>query len=93
MNLAMEETTRSHSHTKTTEKLSNATRTKFVALRGKIAPHCVPNDTAVKVLLSVYAHIVVLGLVINNIKSAHSFWLPRDQWYRTYKIHKDSIKF
>ena len=88
----MEETTRSHSHTKTTVKSSNATQIRFVALRGKIAPHCVPNDT-VKVLLSVYAHIVVLGLVINNIKSAQPVWLPRDQWYRTYKIHKDSIKF
>ena len=45
LNLAMEETTRSHSHTKTTVKSSNATPTRFVALRGKIAPHCVPDDT------------------------------------------------
>ena len=90
MNLAVEETTRSHSHTKTTAKSSNATPTRFVALRGKIAPHCVPND---KVLLSVYAHFVVLGLVINKSKSAQRVWLPRDQWYKRYEIHEDSIKF
>ena len=88
----MEETTWLHSHAKTTVKSSNATRARFVALRGKIAPHCVPNNT-VKVLLSVYAHIVVLGLVIDNIQSEQRVLLPRDQWYRTYKIHKDSIKF
>ena len=44
----------------------------------------------VKELLSVYAHFVVLGLVISSGKSAHLVWLPRDQWYR---IHKDSTKF
>ena len=44
LNLAIEEARRSHSHTKTTVKSSNATPTRFVALRGKIAPHCVPND-------------------------------------------------
>ena len=27
-----------------------------------------------------------------NGKSAH-LWLPRDQWYRRYKIHKAAIKF
>ena len=27
-----------------------------------------------------------------NSKSAH-LWLLRDQWYRRYKIHKDSMKF
>ena len=45
LNLAMEKTTRSRSHTKTTVKSPNATRTRFVALRGKIASHCVANDT------------------------------------------------
>ena len=35
-------------------------------------------------LLSVYAHFLVLGLVIINSKSAHLLWLPRDQWYRRY---------
>ena len=44
-------------------------------------------------LLSVYAHFLVLGLVIINSKSAHLVWLPRAQWYRWYKIHKDSIQF
>ena len=44
LSLAMEETTRSHSHTKATVKSSNATPTRFVALRGKVSPHCVPND-------------------------------------------------
>ena len=44
-------------------------------------------------LLSVYAHFVVLDLAIINRKSAHLVWLPRDQWYRRYKIHKDSIFF
>ena len=39
-----------------------------------------------------HAHFVVLGLVTMNNKSAHLLWLPRDQWYRRYKIHKDSIK-
>ena len=47
----------------------------------------------VKVLLSVYAHFVVLGLIIMNNKSAQLLWLQRDQWYRRYNIHKDSIKF
>ena len=47
----------------------------------------------VKVLLSVYAHFAVLGLVISNSKSAHLVWLPRDQLYRRYKMHEDSIKF
>ena len=44
-------------------------------------------------LLSVYAHFVVLGLTISNSTSARLVWLPRDQWYRRYRIHKDSIKF
>ena len=44
-------------------------------------------------LLSVYAHFVVLGLVTMNSKLAHHLWLPRDQWHRRYKIHKDSLKF
>ena len=45
LSLAMEETTRWHSHTKTTVKSSNATRTRFVALFDKIAPDRVSNDT------------------------------------------------
>ena len=40
-----------------------------------------------------YAHFVVLGLVTLNSKSAHLLRLPRDQWYRRYKIHQDSIHF
>ena len=40
-----------------------------------------------------YAHSVVLGLVTGNSKSAHLVSLLRDQWYRRYRIHKDSIKF
>ena len=44
-------------------------------------------------LLSVYAHFVVLGLVISNSTSAHLVWLPRDNWYKRYEIHKDSINF
>ena len=34
----------------------------------------------VKVLLSVYAHFVVLSMVSSNTKSTHLGWLPRDQW-------------
>ena len=30
-------------------------------------------------LLSVYAHFLILGLVIINSKSVHLVWLPRDQ--------------
>ena len=33
-----------------------------------------------KVPLSVYANLLVLGLVFINSKSAHLVWLPRDQW-------------
>ena len=44
-------------------------------------------------LLSVYAHFDVHGLGIMNSNPAHFLWLPRDQWYRRYQIHKDSIKF
>ena len=43
-------------------------------------------------LLSVYAHFVLLGLIISNSKSARLVWLPRDQWYRGHKILKDCIK-
>ena len=28
-----------------------------------------------------------------NSKSVHLLWMQRDQWYRRYKIYKDSIKF
>ena len=45
----------------------------------------------VKELLSVFAHFVVLGLVISM--SAHLVWLLRDQGCRRYTIHKDSMKF
>ena len=45
-------------------------------------PHIVwPVILHVKVLLSVYAHFVVLGLVIINCNSAHLVWLSRDQWH------------
>ena len=37
--------------------------------------------------------LLYLVLVINNSKSAHLVWLPRDQWHWRYKIHKDSIRF
>ena len=42
----------------------------------------------VKVLLPVYAHfvVVVLNLVITNSTPAHLVWLPRDKWYRRWKI-------
>ena len=38
----------------------------------------------VKMLQSVhvYAHFVVLGLIIGNVTSAHQVWSPRHQWYR-----------
>ena len=32
-------------------------------------------------------------LVTMNSKSAHLLWLPRDQWDKRYKIHKEWIKF
>ena len=41
-----------------------AGKTRFVALRGKIPPVVCLATIEVKVLLSVYAHFVVLGLVI-----------------------------
>ena len=70
--------------------------TKFVALRGKI-PHSHPLLCRVilyvKVLRSAYANFLVLCLVIINSKSAHQVWLPRDQWYRRYMIHKQSLTF
>ena len=58
-------------------------------------PLCVPHDgvsqsATVNIL---YAHFVVLGLGIMNSKSTHLLWLPRDQWQRRYKIHKDSLNF
>ena len=40
-----------------------------------------------------YAHFVVPGLVIMNSKTAHLVWLPRDQWYRRYRLRKASKKF
>ena len=55
-------------------------------------PRCVSSDSVlVKALLSVNAHFVILGLVTMNSKSVHLLWLSRDQWYRRYKMHKDSI--
>ena len=59
-------------------------------------PLSVPSNTVsltVSLLLSVHAYFLVLGLVIINSKSADLIWLPRDQLYRGYKIHRDSIKF
>ena len=69
---------------------------KFVALRGKIPPppHVVCLVILqVKVLQPVYAHFIVLGLAIIKSDSAQLVWLPIDQWYRRYTIHKESIKF
>ena len=42
-------------------------------------------------LLTVYAHFVVLGLVVSNRKSAHLVQLPRDQWYRRYKTFRSAV--
>ena len=70
--------------------------TKFVALHSKIPP--TPPVVCLvilqgKVILSVCAHFVVIGLVIINSNSAPLLWLPRDQWYRRYTLHNGSIKF
>ena len=45
----------------------------------------------VTALLSVY--LIVLGLVVSSSISAHLVWFQRYQWYRKYRIDKDSIKF
>ena len=76
-----------------TFSFTGPTKTRFVALHSKILPRCVPSDSVSQVLLSVYAHFVALGLVTVNSKTAHLLWLPRFQWYKRYKINKDSITF
>ena len=63
-------------------------------MHGKIPPpppRCVPSESVSQsaIVSILYAHFVVHGLV----KSAHLFWLPKDQWHRRDNIHKDSIKF
>ena len=45
----------------------------------------------VNVLLSVYDHFVVLGLVISHKVSAYIVWLLKDEWYRKCNTHKDSM--
>ena len=52
-------------------------------------PFCVPSNT-VRQSATVST---ALGLVIIDSKSVYLVWLPKDEWYRRYKIHKNSIMF
>ena len=86
-----EEMTQLHFLAKTTIKSRKATQTRIVALCSKIAPHCVPSDTVSQSSNVSICPLCCLGFIIS--KSAQQVWLPRDQWYRRYKINKGSIKF
>ena len=53
---------------------------------------CVRSDT-VSQNVTVNICPFCCGLGMGNSTSVHLVWLPRHQWYRRYKIHKDTMKF
>ena len=63
---------------------AHAGKTRFVALCSNIPPPlvCVPSNT-VRQSATVST---ALGLVIIDSKSVYLVWLPKDEWYRRYKI-------